>query len=180
MDTKTQREWRFLDTEADRQALIAEIRRVRRAVIALANSVPADRHAAPRYHGWSLSAMLMHLYVMDSLGMLQIKAALIGISPRLPLTVIDAFNGLSAAVFRHRLIATTIRQIEAHQERIGAFILALPVDKFTLPVWHPPSRTYLTVERAVQAYFLYHWEEHLATMQKVDGIHYEPPNFGRA
>jgi hypothetical protein len=180
MNINTQREWRFLDTEADRQALIADIKRVRRAVITLARGVPLDKHAEPRYHGWSVSAMLMHLYVIDSLGMLQIKAALIGISPRLPMAALNGFNNACARLFRQRLIETTIRQIETHQERISAFILALPIEKFTAPVWHPPSRAYLTVERALQAYFLFHWEEHLATMHKVDGIHYEPPNFGRA
>jgi hypothetical protein len=33
----------------------------------------------------------------------------------------------------------------------------------------------LTVEQAVQEFFLYHWRDHLNTMRQVDDIHYEPP-----
>ena len=53
--------------------------------------------------------------------------------------------------------------------------MQLPIDRYTREVYHPPSGSYLTVERALQQYFLFHWQEHLQTMQRVEGIYYEPP-----
>ena len=49
------------------------------------------------------------------------------------------------------------------------------MDKFTHQVWDPSADQYLTVERAVQVAFLFHWQEHLITLQKVEGVFYEPP-----
>ena len=61
MDSGFSRDFRYLDTEAERQELAGDIRRVRQSVIQMAESVPVERHYEPRYHGWSLAAMLAHL-----------------------------------------------------------------------------------------------------------------------
>ena len=46
---------------------MADIRRVRQSVIQMAESVPPERHYEPRYHGWSLAALLAHLNTIDNL-----------------------------------------------------------------------------------------------------------------
>jgi hypothetical protein len=92
-----------------------------------------------------------------------------------PSPVLHGFNSLSARIFQKRLTDTTIRGIRKVEGRIADFILRLPVDRFTTPVWDPGSDQYLTVERALQVAFLFHWQEHLLTLQKVEGVYYEPP-----
>ncbi|MDZ4766353.1 MAG: hypothetical protein SGI73_17565 [Chloroflexota bacterium] len=179
MERKTSRDWRYLDSEADRRALIEDIRRVRLAVVTLARAVPPDQQALPRYHGWSLGAMLAHLHLSDSLALLQIKVALIGVHPAFSLKLLNRFNGTTTRWFQKRVVATTIRQIESGEARIADFILRLPMDGFSRPLYYTAGETELTAERAVQAYFLHHWQEHLTTMQKVEGMFYEPPNMGR-
>jgi hypothetical protein len=180
MERKTSRDWRYLDTEADRRALIEDMRRVRAAVVTAARAVPPAQHGVPRYHGWTLNAMLAHLQLSDSLALMQIKFALIGLHPRFSLSLLNRFNAMTTRWFHKRVIASTLRQIERDETRIAEFILRLPMDGFTRPVYYIAGECELTVERAVQAYFLHHWQEHLTTMQKADGMFYEPPNMGRA
>lgn len=175
MDSEFSRKFRFLDSEADRQELAADIHRVRQAVITLAESVPLDRHYEPRYHGWSLAALLAHLNTMDSVALLGIQLALVGIRPPLPLKLLDRFNDQTARLFQRRVVAATIRGIQAKEDPIISLILTLPMDRFTREVYHPPSERYLTIEQALQQYFLFHWQEHLQTLQRGEGIYYEPP-----
>lgn len=173
------RDWRYLDTEADRHALIADIRRVRAAVAAWAAHIPIDKHTEPRYHGWSLCAMLAHLQMVDTFALLQIQLALIGIAPPLSIRLVNRVNDISARFFRQRSAAATLSAMAKQETRITNLILQLPLDRISRSVWHPPSHAYLTVERAFQAYYLFHWGEHLATLRKVDG-QMHPPNLGRA
>ena len=175
MESGFSHEFRFLDTEAERQELVADIRRVRQAVIEQAQSIPQDRHYEPRYHGWSLAALLAHLNTIDHLVILGIKLSLLGIRPPVPLSALNAFNDFTATLFRGRIVATTIRGIQRNEDRIADLILTLPLDRFTREIFHPPSNRYLTIERALQEYFLFHWQEHLETMQRAEGIYYEPP-----
>jgi hypothetical protein len=56
-----------------------------------------------------------------------------------------------------------------NQARIIAFITILPMDKLSRTVHHPIAGP-LTLERSLQEFFVYHWEEHLATMRMVEGI----------
>lgn len=168
-------EFRFLDTEAERQELVADIRRVRQAVIEQAESVPSERYYEPRYHGWSLAAVLAHLNTMDNLVIVGIKLSLLGIRPPVSLNALNAFNDFTAGIFRGRVVATTIRGIQNNEARIADLILTLPLDRFTREIYHPPTGSYLTIERAFQQYFLFHWQEHLETIQRAEGIYYEPP-----
>lgn len=160
------REYRFLDTEADRQALIHDMHRVREAVIAIAEATPPELHEVPRYHGWSLAAMLAHLHMIDNLALLQIKAALVGLSPSFSPALRDSLNDFAAKLFQRRLVPTTIKGIRQNEKRLAEFIFTLPVEQFSKRVYHPSSNSYFTVERALQAYFVFHWEEHLATLER--------------
>ncbi len=175
MDAPIDQEFRYLDTEAERQELAADIRRVRQAVIDLAEHVPEERHFEPRYHGWSLAAMLTHLNTIDHFAMLAIKLSLLGISPPLPPEALNWFNDATAQIFQRRVVATTIRGMKTNEASIINFIMTLPIERFTRNVYHPPTRSYMTVERALQQYFLFHWQEHLETLQRGEGIYYEPP-----
>lgn len=162
--------FRFLDSEADRDALIADIRQVRRSVINMTTIVPEDQWYEPRYHDWSLAAMLGHLQFMDNANMMLVQLALIGV--RLPISaqVVDQVNGVMAQVFRRRMVPTTVRGIENKEKVLANFILTLPIDKFTTQVFYPPVNHYLTIEQALQVLFLHHWQNHLKTMQNVEGI----------
>jgi hypothetical protein len=169
-------EFRFLDTEEERKELLEDIRRVRLAVVEMAEAVPADRQFEPRYHGWSLAAMLAHLHLMDHLAMWQIKLALLNIAPVVSMELLNGWNDVCARVFRRRIVATTIRGIQKHQAQIVDMVLSLPLDRFSKQLYYPPLGSYLTIERGIQAYYLFHWHEHLTTMQKAEGIYYEPPS----
>ncbi|MEP7290947.1 MAG: DinB family protein [Chloroflexota bacterium] len=176
MNTELNGSFRYLDSDSERQQLVEDIHRVRQTVITLAETIPQDKHFEPRYHGWSLAALLTHLNTIDNFALFAIKLSLLGISPPLPLVALDQFNDLTALIFRQRLVATTIRGIQSNEKRIADFIMTLPVDRFSREVYHPPTARYQTVEQALQQYFLFHWQEHLQTLQHVDDVFYEPPD----
>ncbi len=169
------RVYRYLDGDTERHALIADIRRVRQAVLQIAESTPEARRFEPRYHGVSLAGLLAHLYLMDRLAFWTLQWALLGIRPPLPMDFVRVVNDAAERVFQQRVIETTIRGIMAQEKRITDFIRHLPMDRFTREVYDPTSEAYLTVERAVQVFFLFHWQEHLAEMQRAEGIFTEPP-----
>jgi len=169
-------EFRYLDTEEDRKELLDDIRRVRRDVLEMAASIPEDQHFEPRYHGWSLAAMLMHLHTIDRLAMWQIKLALINIAPAIPIEMVNSLNDTCARIFHRRLVSTTIRGIQKHEAEIKELVTRLPLDRFSKQLFYPPLGIYLTIERGIQAYYLFHWHEHLVTMQKAEGLYYEPPD----
>lgn len=162
--------FRFLDSEDDRRRLLEDIRVVRRAVISMTETVPEEQWYAPRYHDWSLAAMLGHLQMMDHLNLWLVKMALVGMRPPISSTVVDGLNDLMAQVFRRRVVATTIRGIEKQEKVLEDFIMGLPLDKFTVQVFYPPANKYLTIEQALQVLFLHHWQNHLQTMLDVEGI----------
>ncbi|MAS36794.1 MAG: hypothetical protein CL610_22505 [Anaerolineaceae bacterium] len=162
--------FRFLDSETDRNALIADIRQVRQAVINMTTIVPEDQWYKPRYHDWSLAAMLGHLQFMDNAHMLLIQLALVGVRPPVSMRMVDRMNDVMAQVFRRRMVPTTIRGIEKKEKELADFIQTLPIDKFTTQVFYPPVNHYLTIEQALQVLFLHHWQNHLKTMQNVEGI----------
>ena len=166
---------RYLDSDLERRALIKDIIAVRQQVIDIAQETPQDQWYEPRYHGWSLAAMLSHLHNVDNLAMLQIKLALMGIPFRMSSKMLDRINDAAARLLRRRLITTTINDIRKNETRIGDFIMYLPMDRFSKDVFYPPTGEIMTVERALQQYFLFHWHLHLATLQRDEGIYYEPP-----
>ncbi len=166
---------RYLDTQEDREALLADMRAVRRDVIAMREIVPENEWYTPRYHGWSLGAMLGHLQTVDTISLWQIQLALIGFRPVISLSLVNQFNNTLARVYQQRLLDTSVRGIEQREKTLADFILNLPIDKFTAQVHHAPSGKFLTVEQAIQYLFLYHWQDHLRTMREAEGLYYEPP-----
>jgi hypothetical protein len=175
MATDFKRDYRYLDSEEDRRQLVEDIRRVRRDVQRVVNLVPDAKWYEPRYHGWSLAAMLGHLQLMDSLSLRAMQLALVGVRVPLPETALNRFNDLMANVYKRRLVSTTISGIQRDEKRITDFVLQLPIDRFTRTVYHPALSTYLTLEQAMQEFFYYHWLGHLKTMREVEDIFYEPP-----
>ncbi len=175
MSKDVKREYRFLDSDDDRRALVADLRRVRREVINLARQTPEARWYEPRYHGWSLAAMLGHLQMMDALSLRLIQLALVGI--RIPVSegTLNLFNDVMARVFQKRVVATTLRGLERGEDRLADFIMRLPMDRFSRMVYDPAISAYLTVEQAVQELFLYHWQDHLQTLRRAEDMFYEPP-----
>ncbi len=161
---------RYLDSEADRRQLLDEFRQVRRAVISMTETVPEDKWYEPRYHNWSLAAMLGHLQMMDNLNLWLIQLALVGIRPPISIALVDQWNDTMAQVFQRRLVKATIQGIEKKEQVIADFIMNLPIDKFTAQVYYPPVGKYLTIEQALQVLFLHHWQNHLQTMLDVEGI----------
>jgi hypothetical protein len=162
-----------LDSDTDRKALVADIKHVRRAVLQLVDYLPHEKWYEPRYHGWTPAAMLGHLHLMDNYLLFAVQMALVGIRPPISPVIRDGFNDLMASVFQKRLVETTINSIKRNEQRIGDFILHLPMDKFTKSVYSPVWQTYLTVEQGLQEFFLFHWQDHLQTMRQVEDMHYE-------
>lgn len=175
MASESKRNYRYLDTDDDRRQLVEDIRRVRRDLLRVADLVPEAKWYEPRYHGWSLAAMLGHLQLMDTLSLRAMQLALVGV--RLPVsdTLLNRFNDLSARVFKGRVVPTTRRGIERSEQLITDFVLHLPMERFTRTVYHPALGTYLTLEQAMQEFFYYHWLGHLQTMRQVEDVFYEPP-----
>lgn len=166
---------RYLDGKAERIALIEDIRDVRQTVIDYAQDTPQERWYEPRFHGWTLAAMLSHLHNVDNAALLQMKLALVGIPFSVSLPMLNRINDAAARFFRARLVPTTINDIRKNEKRIVDFILYLPMDRFTREVKYPPTGEMMTIERAVQQYFLFHWQDHLKTLQRGESVPDEPP-----
>lgn len=175
MNKETKRDYRFLDTEEDRKALIEDIRRVRRDVRRLAEIVPRDKWYEPRYHGWSLAALLGHLQMMDTLCRILIQFGMMGVSFPISEAMLNHFNDFMGRVFKQRVVETTLKGLDKGEKTVTNFILQVPLDRFSRLVYDPAHNSFLTVEQALQEFFLYHWQWHLDDIRQVDDIHYQPP-----
>jgi hypothetical protein len=160
----------YLDSDTERRQLIDDIRQVRRAVLQIVDSVPIALRFEPRYHGWSLAAMLAHLHNTDNFSMFLIQVSLVRVRIPVSKRINDRFNDFAARIFRQRIIETTVKDIQRNEKRITDFIARLPINKFTCEIYHPDLEVNMTVERAVQSLFLHHWQGHLQTMRQVEGI----------
>lgn len=165
-----QSQYVFLDDEPDRKQFLATVHDVRQRVREIVHHVPESQWYAPRYHGWTLAAMLSHLNLTDNVGMLAIKAALLGICPSVSEHMRDRFNQWTATLFRKRLVPSSLRSMDRNEQNLAKFVLPLPVDKFSRSVYVPPVGIYTTIERAIQIFFLFHWQEHLKLMREIEGI----------
>jgi hypothetical protein len=168
------RKYRFLDDDQDRIEMLADIRRTRRAVIDMAEHLPPLDRYTPRYYGWTMAAVLTELYLSDRLTMAGIELALLRIPP-LRFNLLAPFNRLTASLFQHRSVELTLRAIRRYERCIADLVLSLPIDKFSRPVYDPAHRVVVTVEQTMQEGFLFHWQDTLLALQRVEGIYYEPP-----
>jgi hypothetical protein len=163
----------FLDDEKDRRILLALMREVRQEVTNAVEALTEKDLYEPRYHGWSMAAMLAHLNLMDNIAMLQIKLSLIGAPNKITLGMVNSLNNFTARIFHNRLIKASLNSMSKNEERIGEFILRLPVAKLSRQVYSPTEGKYTTIERYIQDRFLLHWREHLTTIRQAEGL--QPP-----
>lgn len=176
MVTPPKREYRFLDTQEDRAALIADIRQIRQEMIAFAKTIPADQWYTPRYHGWSLAAMLGHLQMMDTLSLWLVQMGALGIALPLSESLLNSFNDFMSRVFKQRVVETTFKGLDKTERKIIDYIQRLPMDRYSKLVYDPAISQYLTVEQAIQELFLYHWRDHFETLRQAhDQRFVEPP-----
>jgi hypothetical protein len=162
------RQYRRLTTDAERQALVEDIRKVRRDLRRVVGLVPEDRWYEPRYHGWSPAAMLGHLELMDGVLMKMVGSAASGFRWSVSTGMLHQMNGIMAGVFRRRLVETTLAGLERGEQQVIDFVLRMPPERYDRLVYDPALGIFLTIEQALQEFFLEHWREHLATMQAVD------------
>lgn len=163
----------FLDGKVEREQLLRTIHRTREEVVQIIRSIPEDEWYTPRYHGWTPAAMVAHLNTVDTLSLYLIKLALLGFTPTMSTATLNRLNDFMARVFARRVMATSLESVEKNETRIADFITHLPMDKFSKRVFNPGDQKYLTIEQAIQAFFLHHWQTHLHTMREVEGI--QPP-----
>jgi hypothetical protein len=117
--------------------------------------------------------MLGHLNFTDNRCMFFVKAALVGFRPAMGIRTVNRLNNLTSGLFRKRLVSASVRGIEHNQAIITNLIGELPIDKFSAQVYSPYVESYTTVEKAIQDFFVYHWQEHIQTMREAEGI--KPP-----
>lgn len=160
----------YIDTPQDRQLILQNVHQVRALVRSVTHSVPQQAYYTPRYHGWSLAVILAHLNWIDTLALVSLKAALLNIRPRFSMASIDRMNNFTARMFAQRTIENSWRATDKNIKRISDFVLYLPMDKFSKAIFYPPHNDYLTVEKALQQYFIGHWTYHLHEILAVDSI----------
>lgn len=169
-------DYRHLDAETNRRALVEEIRKIRQEAPRLVALVPQNQWYTPRYHGWSLAAMLGHLHMMDNLTLRMMQFALRGVSLPISKSMLNLFNDTMSRFFRQRDVETTLRELQKNEPHLIAFVLRLPPDKSHRKLYDPWLESYLTVEEAVQEFFLIHWQGHLQTVRQVDDRPYHEPS----
>lgn len=160
---------RFLDTDEDREKLIAEIQAVRQAVRELAENVPLTRRYEVRYQGWTLASLMAHLHAADIFSLLGIRMAAVGF-PALRIDAGAPLDMLARRFFQSHRVERTLRGMAKHERKIIKFILNLPIHRFSRPIYDPNIDEVITVEQALAICFLQHWQEHLQIMQRVEGI----------
>lgn len=164
MNEQAELSYMYLDTEQDRRKLMDAIEGVRREVLAVVKATPEADYYVPRYHGWSLAAVLGHLNMADSLAMFSIRASLVGMQPKISDQTLHRMNDFMARMFKNRVVETSCSSMAKNQERIADLILNLPVDRFSRSVYVPTVGV-LTVEKALQYFFLFHWQHHLQDLR---------------
>jgi hypothetical protein len=170
MNDPHSRNYIYLDGERERRQLILEIGKVRRAVLHVVENVPESGWYEPRYHGWSLAAMLGHLNLIDNVSLFFIRSALVGFRFRMSKRTVNRLNHFTIRLFQKRVVAASIKSIEHNEKVITDLILKLPMDRFSRQVFNPETQEFTTVERNLQDRFLFHWHGHLHTMREVEGI----------
>ncbi len=160
----------YLDSAQDREEVLRRVRLVRAAVNTVVEQVPSTDWYTPRYHGWSVAVMLAHLNWVDRLALFTLQAALLNIKPRVSMVAVNRMNDFTARWFARRTVEQSQRTTQKNIQRIADFVIYLPMNKLSKAVFYPPEHDYLTVEKALQRYFIGHWAHHLHEMLTVDPI----------
>ena len=167
---QTSTKYIFLDSQNERELLLTQIAQVHQDVLAYINALPQESWYTPRYYRkWTPAAMLAHLNMSDTLSLWLIKLSLLNFTPQIPTPMLNGINDTLANVFSKRVMETSMKSVAKNEARIADFITHLPMNKFSNRVFDPASQKFLTVEQAVQALFLHHWQRHLADMKAADG-----------
>jgi hypothetical protein len=119
--------------------------------------------------------MLGHLHMMDNLTLRMMQFALRGVSLPVSKSMLNLFNDTMSRLFRQRGVESTLRQLQTNEPHLISFILRLPSDKSHRKLYDPWIESYLTVEDAVQEFFLIHWQGHLATVRQVEDARFHEP-----
>lgn len=160
----------YLDGDLERQELIDRVHAARDAVISIANQVPEDEHFRPRYGDDSLAVMLANLQLFDRAALWFVKAASNGYAIRPPGHLLNSTQALLSRLFQRRIVSVTVAGIRKTEADVCEFIRTVPIDKLSADVLHPGRSAPYTVEQAMQAYFVWHWQTQLTIMQAVDGV----------
>jgi hypothetical protein len=164
----------FLDGAAERKTLILSVTALRRQMYNLTEHIPQADWYTPRYGAWSLAGVLGHLNFHDSMSLTAIRMALIGLRPATSLKMLQRVNRITVRVFRSRVIETSLQSMEQNEHRIIDFIMGLSMSKFTMRVWDPRYQQFLTIEKAIQDFWVFHWSHHIEQIQVAEGI--TPPS----
>lgn len=160
----------YLDGDEERKTLVRQIQQVRQEVFAHITSLPENTLYEARYNGLTPAAMLAHLNVADNIAMLLIRSAMARLPLPLTAGMIGRINGLTTHLFRRRLVASSIKGAQKNEAHITRFILHLPMDHFTRPVFYWPQERRVNIEQAVQLFFLHYWRERLQQMQQMENL----------
>ncbi|MBZ0280920.1 MAG: hypothetical protein K8L97_09270 [Anaerolineae bacterium] len=174
MNATIEREYYSLATEENRRILIADMKKVRQEALLYTQIVPQEKWYEPRYHGWSLAFLLAHLQMMDNLTRQLMQAAMLGISLPSTMGLVNFFNDSAARLFKQRKVENAIRQIQQDEPKLIAFVLKATHPKLGRRLYDPAIDRVLTVEQAMQEFFVYHWRWHIEDIAVVDGRMDEP------
>lgn len=170
-ENQTTTRYIFLDGQPERQLLLTQIAQTHQEVLDYLTALPQDTWYTPRYYQqrWTPAAMLAHLNMVDTLSLWLIKLSLLNVTLPISTPVLNRMNDTMANVFSKRVMETSIKSVSKNEARIADFITHLPMNKFSKRVFNPAPQQFMTVEQAVQALFLHHWQGHLADMKATDG-----------
>ncbi|MEL6148323.1 MAG: hypothetical protein AAFV33_11585 [Chloroflexota bacterium] len=160
----------YLDGADEREQVIERLREVRQAVLNIADQLPESHHYSPRYNGQSLAVMLARLHMFDRTMLWMIRAASNGYPLRIPRGAVGFVDAVARWTFQKRLVEVTMRGVRKQEQEIIEFVRTVPLDALSKDVPHPGKKDVYTVERAIQVFFIHHWEQQLMLMQQVDGV----------
>ncbi|MEM6283840.1 MAG: hypothetical protein AAF787_16735 [Chloroflexota bacterium] len=160
----------YLDGTDEREQVADRVREVRRAVLHIAEQLPESHHYSPRYNGQSLAVMLARLHMFDRAMLWMIRAASNGYPIQVSRSMVGFFDAIARWAFQKRLVEVTVRGVRKQEQEIIEFVRTIPIDALSKDVPHPGKNDVYTVERAIQVFFIHHWEQQLMLMQQVDGV----------
>ncbi len=158
----------YLDGTEERRELVEQVRALRGTLAQIANHIPETHHYTPRYNGVSLAVTLTRLQAFDTGALWLIKAASNGYSVRVPRGIVGVVDDTIVRMAQKRLVPVTLDAIQRKEREICEFIRTVPLDVLSKDVYTPGKRDPLTVEKALQAYFVRHWQHQLDLLEHAD------------
>lgn len=161
----------YFDGDAEREEVVRRVQDVRQEVFTLANQVPETDHFNKRYFWRSLSQLLIDMWSRDVGGLLLINLAAQGMSFRPPDKWVTNIRRARLSFYKQRPIAATLRDLQHKEADIVRFIREVPLDVIHRDVYPPRKLVQpMTVEEAVQFYFVMRWQQDLDLMRKIERL----------